>query len=659
MKRNRLLFVCLFFILPLLMMQAKIHVYTCGDSTMANKSSKTERGWGMLFPSFVDASLVEVSNKAADGRSTLSFINEGRWTSVVNSLVAGDYVLIQFGHNDEKTTASLHTDPQTTYKENLTRFVNEAKAKGAHPVLLTPIVRRIFGADGNIVDEHTEYAKAVRELAEELQVPMIDMNEYSRQYENIAGIFGSRSLHEYFPGTEIDNTHLCQLGAYITARCVAEQIAANSDIDIPLNSNPAALDGAYTSTLDYAQHVFSANYPWETVPASLSAIDEKVRQLRYQERQGLKNNIMSTDATFALMNPGFDEGYSWYNAVQSTRPLGWTLEYTGSCNPSLSSTAKPQGSENPIIAAGCDHYIMWGLSGSGKLYQKVENLPDGDYELSVEICRTGTVTSYLYANDDKVVVDKDEVATLKTSVKDGVLEIGVAYEGASNGCIDLENFSLVKLPNEKYEKTDVSAQLVNPNFDDTSISNNAPKGWTFERTQTGTGFKVKMSTGAKANGLIAANQPHWQIYQYSGALKGKVYQKVSGLENGHYLLGVDIASSFAGNLTLFMNQAESAIKSGDNKHYEVEVEVYDGTIELGLNLDLTSAQNTIDFDSFTLHKIDVKDETTSIKDVNKMEGQADANSGCYDLSGRKMQVSDLTKLPRGIYIVNHKKYVVR
>lgn len=186
----------------------KITVWTIGDSTMANKTSATERGWGMLFPGFVDATKVNVANHAKDGRSTKSFINEGLWETVRCQLAEGDFVLIEFGHNDEKTDASLHTDPSTTFRQNLTKFVNETRAAGATPVLLTPIVRRIFGADGNIYDEHTAYSAAVREVASDLHVPLIDMTLLSGYYENIAGIEGSRELHEYFPGKEIDNTHV-------------------------------------------------------------------------------------------------------------------------------------------------------------------------------------------------------------------------------------------------------------------------------------------------------------------------------------------------------------------------------------------------------------------------------------------------------------------
>lgn len=658
MKR-KLQFLLMMLLLPWLVAQAKIHVFTCGDSTMANKTSKTERGWGMLFPWFVDESQVTVTNKAADGRSTLSFINEGRWQSVVDALAEGDYVLIQFGHNDEKTSSDLHTDPQTTYKENLTRFVNETKAKGAHPVLLTPIVRRIFGADGNILDEHTEYANAVRELAEKLNIPLIDMNVYSALYENIAGVVGTRSLHEYFPGTEIDNTHLCQLGAYITARCVAEQIAANDKIDIPLNANPSSLDGAYTSTLDYAQHQFSANYPWEKdVPTSLSAIDERVRQLRYEQRQGLKNYMLPADASFVLVNAGFDEGLAWYNSVQATRPMGWTLEYTGTAHPNLSSTAKPQDSETPVIAAGYDHYIMWGLTGSGKFYQKVEGLADGEYEVSAEVCFTGSVSPVLYANDANVVVDKDQEASVRTIVKDGKLELGVSYENASNGTIDLENFKLVKVPGETsdYEKNDVTAKLKNPGFEGSkTLSNKAPEGWTLKLTKSNNP-QTKISTGAKANGLIPANQNHYQLYQYNGNLVGKFYQTVEGLEDGHYILGADLSTSFAGELYLYANGSKVQIVSGNNKRYEVEVDVNGDKLETGLDINFTTAQNTIDVDAFTLTKVMWKGAPTGIQELFDSDVKNE-NSAYYDLYGRKYEARNEQELSKGIYILHGKKFV--
>ena len=329
----------------------KITVYTIGDSTMANKSEgSTERGWGMLLPWFVDASKAAVSNHAVNGRSTLSFIKEGRWDTVCSALKEGDFVLIQFGHNDEKTDGSLHTDPQTTFKQYLTRFINDTRSKGATPVLLTPIVRRIFGSDGNIESEHVAYAEAMRELASELCVQLIDMETLSSQYENVAGVEGSRALHEYFPGKEIDNTHLCQFGAYITARCVAEQIAMNNDIGIPVNANPQTLAGAYSSTLDYARHAFSLIYPDETVPNTLSALDAKVRRLRKEARQALVTAEKPADATFAVTNHAFTEGDCWYNAIQATCPMGWKVD------------------------KGADYTEM---------SQTITDMPEGTYEVSV------------------------------------------------------------------------------------------------------------------------------------------------------------------------------------------------------------------------------------------------------------------------------------
>ena len=370
----------------------KITVFTIGDSTMANKSSATERGWGMLFSWFVDASKVNVSNHAVNGRSALSFINEGRWDAVAGSLTEGDYVLIQFGHNDEKTDASLHTDPQTTFKQHLTRFINETRAAGANPVLVTPIVRRIFGSDGNIYHEHEAYAEAMRELATALSVPLIDMTQLSACYENIAGIEGSRALHEYFPGKEIDNTHLCQLGAYITARCVAEQIAADESIAIPVNESPAGMEGAYSSTLAFARAAFNAAYPEETAPTTLNAIDARVRALRAEARRTLATATKPADATFAVINHDFMEGTCWYNAPQATYPMGWQVEHNTSGTLTVELKEDSQQGYYFYATAPTINYI--------DMYQPITGLCDGTYELAAKVYANAGETggsTYLYA----------------------------------------------------------------------------------------------------------------------------------------------------------------------------------------------------------------------------------------------------------------------
>ena len=231
---------------------SKITVFTIGDSTMAEKSlTSTERGWGMLLPTFVNPDSVIISNNGFNGRSTKSFINEGRWTTVLNQLKAGDFVFIQFGHNDEKLDTYLHTDPYTTFSQNLEKFIIETRAKGATPILLTPIVRRSFDNKGFLTDTHGEYPDAIRKVSGDMNVPLIDMELKTRLLENIAGLEGSRKFHEWFPPKEIDNTHLCNYGAYVVARMCAEDIQA-LNIAVPLNNVPSPLKNANESTYKLA-----------------------------------------------------------------------------------------------------------------------------------------------------------------------------------------------------------------------------------------------------------------------------------------------------------------------------------------------------------------------------------------------------------------------
>lgn len=121
-------------------------IFMIGDSTMANKTlsgGNQERGWGQMLSGFLDNDIV-VSNHAVNGRSSKSFIDEGRWDTVLGQMCEGDYLIIQFGHNDEKADSARHTDPGTTYNANLRRFVEGAREKGATPIICNSIVRRNF-----------------------------------------------------------------------------------------------------------------------------------------------------------------------------------------------------------------------------------------------------------------------------------------------------------------------------------------------------------------------------------------------------------------------------------------------------------------------------------------------------------------------------------
>ena len=123
-----------------------ITIFMIGDSTMANKKldgGNPERGWGHVLPGFFSEDIV-VDNHAQNGRSSKSFINEGRWEKVISQVKKGDYVFIQFGHNDEKKDSTRYTVPGGSFDDNLRRFVNETRAKGGIPVLFNSIVRRNF-----------------------------------------------------------------------------------------------------------------------------------------------------------------------------------------------------------------------------------------------------------------------------------------------------------------------------------------------------------------------------------------------------------------------------------------------------------------------------------------------------------------------------------
>lgn len=257
-----------FRILPLLLSAALVlcafkqdkvaTLFMIGDSTMANKNinhGSPERGWGMVLQCYFDDG-IRVDNHAMNGRSSKSFIDEGRWQAVLDKLAPGDYVFIQFGHNDEKPKADRHTDPGTTFDANLRRFVREARAKGATPVLLSCVVRRNFfpaapkndddealrnttGArvkpeeDDTLRDTHGAYRFSPRNVALEEGVPYVDANLLTHRLEQGLGREASKKLHMWFlpgecaaiPKGRQDNTHYNIHGAHVVARLLADAVA--------------------------------------------------------------------------------------------------------------------------------------------------------------------------------------------------------------------------------------------------------------------------------------------------------------------------------------------------------------------------------------------------------------------------------------------------
>jgi lysophospholipase L1-like esterase len=218
----------------------KTTIYTIGDSTMANKKDpdkNPEHGWAqVLQPFFKDNFVVE--NKAVNGRSTKSFINEKRWDSIYKKLKKGDYVLIEFGHNDEKIEDSTrYTNPHTSYRYNLIKFISESREKGAIPILLTSIARRNFNEKGVLVPTHGDYPLETRLTAQEYKVPFIDLEYYTEQLEQSYGPEKSKLLHLHFKAGEntyydkdkADDTHLSLKGASAVAQIVVNQIKLLND----------------------------------------------------------------------------------------------------------------------------------------------------------------------------------------------------------------------------------------------------------------------------------------------------------------------------------------------------------------------------------------------------------------------------------------------
>ena len=233
-------------------------IFIVGDSTAANKDTtngKQERGWGMMLQRCFDGH-IHIDNHAVNGRSSLTFLNEGRWQKVLDLIQPGDYVIIQFGHNDEKPKADRHTEPGSTFDDNLERYVRETRQRGGIPVLMNPVVRRNFqmsapqirddeelrtttahdGAEmtegDSLIDTHGLYRVAPRNVALRTNCYFVDANQITHDLEQGLGKEGSKRLHMwYLPGEHPslpkgrrDNTHYNVYGATVVARLLADAL---------------------------------------------------------------------------------------------------------------------------------------------------------------------------------------------------------------------------------------------------------------------------------------------------------------------------------------------------------------------------------------------------------------------------------------------------
>jgi len=233
MSRILRAFVLTFFFAAAVFAAPTLHLV--GDSTMADKPKEPanpETGWGQALPALLKPEAVRVVNYAMNGRSTKSFIDEGRWAAVVAALRPGDYVIIQFAHNDEKDQdPKRYAAPRGAYQDNLRRFVREARERGATPILATPVARRRWSTAGELVDTHGDYPAALRAVAAEENVPLLELNLLTAELERAHGVEGSKRLHLHYeagiqprwPKGVKDDTHFSEYGAARVAALAVQE----------------------------------------------------------------------------------------------------------------------------------------------------------------------------------------------------------------------------------------------------------------------------------------------------------------------------------------------------------------------------------------------------------------------------------------------------
>jgi len=197
-------------------------IFYAGDSTVKFNKASTYPQTGLSQAMLLYlADGVEMKSYAQNGRSTKSFLEEGRLALMEKEMKEGDFLFIQFGHNDEKDDPARHTDPDTTFKENLMKFIQAAREKGGYPVLITPIARRLFNDQGKFLPgSHGAYPEAVKKTGENACIPVIDLTAVTEAYLEAVGDLASKA---YFMWPK-DNTHLKPEGAVIMAGFLCKEL---------------------------------------------------------------------------------------------------------------------------------------------------------------------------------------------------------------------------------------------------------------------------------------------------------------------------------------------------------------------------------------------------------------------------------------------------
>ena len=228
------------------MLQEKmINIYLIGDSTCQTNNDETypQIGWGQVFNKYIKDKY-SVINLAKNGRSSKSFLEEGLFKFCEENLNSGDYLFIQFGHNDEKDD-ERHTDPNSSYKKYLSHYIDFARNRNAIPVLLSSIYRRQFINKKLNPDCHKEYRQAMEELSYEKNVHFIDLTRLTKEILELIGDEESKkfymnfqsSIYKNYPQGKEDNTHLRYLGAKLVCSLIRNELNKMKDLKELVNNN--------------------------------------------------------------------------------------------------------------------------------------------------------------------------------------------------------------------------------------------------------------------------------------------------------------------------------------------------------------------------------------------------------------------------------------
>lgn len=256
-----------------------ISVFLCGDSTVVDQDNEPWASWGQMVPCFFDEG-VAVANYAESGERTDSFIAAGRLHKILSVLKPGDYVFIEFGHNDQKLKGEDKTG-HGFFADQLRIFVNDVRSHGGVPVLVTPTHRRNFDADGKIVESHLDYPDGMRAVAAEMDVPLIELHDASAVfYEALGPDNSTKAFVHYKAGSWTgmdkdcaDNTHFNFYGAYELAKCVVQMV---KDIELqPLASHIANFVGFNPSSPDDFDSFVWPSSPYRNLARQLSEKDDK------------------------------------------------------------------------------------------------------------------------------------------------------------------------------------------------------------------------------------------------------------------------------------------------------------------------------------------------------------------------------------------------